>query len=90
MSLKGTKMLVSRDILSLHRVTWDFDKTVQFPFELKYLLLKSTVWMKILTIISGILRFLHHYWRNFDHLLALKNLVVEFLMLKYLHKKGNE
>ena len=42
----------------------------------------ATVWMKSLTMFSGILHLLHHHNRNFAHLLAFKHLVIEYLNTK--------
>ena len=47
----------------------------------------ATVWMKSLTMFSGALHLLHHYESNFAHLLAFKNLVLEFLNAKRWAKK---
>ena len=42
----------------------------------------STVWMKSLTMFSGALHLPHNYKSNFAHLLAFKDLVIEFLNAK--------
>ena len=42
----------------------------------------TTVWMKSLTMFLGASILLHHYKSDFAHLLAFKNLVIEFLNAK--------
>ena len=59
--------------------------TVQCTWKQLYLLdIKKlrTGRMKSLTIFSGALHLLHHYKSNFIHLLAFKNLVIEFYNAK--------
>ena len=42
----------------------------------------TTVWMKIMTMFSVALRLLHYYKIDLAHILAFKNLVIEFLNAK--------
>ena len=53
-----------------------------YIYTIYILYLYCTVSMKSLITFSGDLHFLHHYDSNFSHLLAFKNLVIEYLNSK--------